>query len=239
MATIYNYTDGTIAGQKIPSSHAKIKSRKMAILPLSPIDQHLFVLRNYVDFTKQTLDVSETDVARVLNVIAGTTVLDCWARIVTAEGSGAILNLGYGSDVDKWGQELAMDVTGVVPAIYTATVTWDAGAITDGNEEVKEITVNGARLGDICVPYFSIDVADLALTAQVTAADTVTAQLLNNTGGTIDLASATLSVMVNKAPLRQVPLYFSAADTIDLQSAGSVDIDGLIIEVNAFCYKTS
>jgi len=238
MAATYNFTDGTIGGQMIPSSHSKIKSKKAAVRPLSPIDQHLFVLRNYVDFTKQTLDTGDTDVAQVLNVIAETTVLDVWARIVTAEGTGAILNLGYGGDVDKWGQELAMDVTGVVPTIYTASDTWDAASLPDGDEEAKEVTVNGAQLGDMCVAYYSIDLADVALTASVTAADTVTALLLNNTGGTLDLGTATLTVMVNKAPLRQVPVYFSTADTIDFSGAGTVDCDGLIVEVSALCFRT-
>lgn len=242
MATIYNFTDGTIAGQMIPDGHTKGRSRKTPARPLIPIDSHLFVLRNTVDFSKQTLDVSETDVARVLNIEAGTTVLDVWARIATAETADAILNLGYGSDVDRWGHSLAMDVTGVVPTVYVATVTWDAASINEAEadtagEEAKEITVNGAQLGEICHAHMSIDVIDLAVTAQVTATDTVTAQLINVTGAAIDLDSATLTVMVDKAPLRRDPLYFSAADTIDLQGISTVDCDALIIEVCALCYK--
>lgn len=74
--------------------------------------------------------------------------------------------------------------------------TYDAGSIADGDEEVGEITVAGAALGDFVLVSLSIDVADLAITAAVTAADTVTYQLLNNTGGAIDLASATVRVRV-------------------------------------------
>jgi hypothetical protein len=238
-AEIFNFTDGSIAGQMIPSSYAKIKSKRTPIRRIEPIDQHVFLLRNVVDCTKQTLDVSEVDVAQALVVEAGTTVLDCWCRVTTAEGSGAILNLGYGSDVDRWGHELPMDATGLIATLLSATATWNAGSIADGDEEAKEVTVDGARLGDIATAYYSIDVADLALTAAVTAADTVTAQLLNNTGGAVDLASATLSVLVNKAPLRQVPLYFSSADTIDFSSAGTVDCDGLIVEVYALCCRVA
>ena len=80
--------------------------------------------------------------------------------------------------------------------MYVAETTWDAGSIADGDEEAKEITVTGANLGDYVLASLSIDVADLVLSAQVTAAGTVTASLLNNTGGAIDLASATLYVMV-------------------------------------------
>lgn len=73
---------------------------------------------------------------------------------------------------------------------------YDAGSIADGDEEVGEITVTGAALGDFVLASLSIDVADLAITAAVTAANTVTYQLLNNTGGAIDLASATVYVRV-------------------------------------------
>ena len=68
--------------------------------------------------------------------------------------------------------------------------------VKDGDEEVGEVTVTGAVLGDFCVASFSLDVADLAITAAVTAADTVTYQLLNNTGAAVDLASGTVRVRV-------------------------------------------
>lgn len=74
--------------------------------------------------------------------------------------------------------------------------TYDAGSIADGDEEVGEVTVTGAALGDFVLASLSIDVADLAITAAVTAANTVTYQLLNNTGGAIDLGSATVYVRV-------------------------------------------
>jgi len=82
-------------------------------------------------------------------------------------------------------------------AEFSGSATWDPGSIADGDEEVKEITVTGVALGDFVTGVsFSLDVADLTLTAQVTAADTVTAQLCNNTGGAIDLASGTVYVRV-------------------------------------------
>lgn len=74
--------------------------------------------------------------------------------------------------------------------------TWNPGSILDGNEEVVEVTVAEAKLGDFAFASFNVDVADLELSAQVTAADTVTVSLSNNTGGTIDLGSGTLRVKV-------------------------------------------
>jgi hypothetical protein len=79
-----------------------------------------------------------------------------------------------------------------------ATATWDAASIADGDEVAVEVTVTGAELGDFVLASLSVDVADLVLSAAVTAANTVTAVLANNTGGAIDLASATLKVRVIK-----------------------------------------
>ena len=76
--------------------------------------------------------------------------------------------------------------------------TWDPGSIADGDEEAKAVTVTGAALGDYVKVSFSLDVADLVLDAKVTAADTVTCILANNTGGAIDLASGTIKVEVFK-----------------------------------------
>lgn len=80
----------------------------------------------------------------------------------------------------------------------TNTTTWDPGSIADGDEEAKEITVTGAVLGDLVLASFSLDVQDLVLRASVTAADTVTAILANNTGGAIDLGSGTLKAKIIK-----------------------------------------
>jgi hypothetical protein len=83
-----------------------------------------------------------------------------------------------------------------VTGILSGSATWDADSIADGDEEAKEVTVTGAALGDFVLVSASIDTADLALTAQVTAADTVTCLLLNNTGGAVNLGSMTVYVSV-------------------------------------------
>jgi len=78
----------------------------------------------------------------------------------------------------------------------TGSDTWDPGSIADGDEETKEVTVTGAALGDFVRVSFSLDVADLVLDAKVTAANTVTCVLANNTGDAVDLTSGTISVEV-------------------------------------------
>lgn len=77
-----------------------------------------------------------------------------------------------------------------------STTTWDPGSIASGAEEVKEITVSGAALGDLVLVSFSLDVQDLTLTAAVTATNTVTAQLSNLTGSAVNLGSGTLKALV-------------------------------------------
>ena len=78
----------------------------------------------------------------------------------------------------------------------TGSAVWDPSSIADGNEEAKEVTVTGAQLGDFAIASFSLDVEDLVLDAQVTAASTVTCILANNTGGAINLGSGTVYVKV-------------------------------------------
>ena len=78
------------------------------------------------------------------------------------------------------------------------SATWDPGSIADGDEVAQEVTVTGAALGDMAIASFSLDVADLVINAAVTAADTVTVILANNTGGAVDLASGTVRARVFK-----------------------------------------
>lgn len=91
------------------------------------------------------------------------------------------------------------DITAIRAAlagIITGSATWDAGEIADGDMESKDITVTGAAIGDFVLISMGVDVADLVVSGQVTAADTVTATLANNTGGAVDLASTTVRAIV-------------------------------------------
>lgn len=81
-------------------------------------------------------------------------------------------------------------------AQLVATQTWNPASIADGDEVAVDVTVTDAELGDFAIASFSLDITDLVLDAQVTAANTVTCVLANNTGAAVDLASGTLRVMV-------------------------------------------
>jgi len=80
--------------------------------------------------------------------------------------------------------------------VLTGSATWDPASIADGAEEAKDVTVTGVNLGDWAVAAMGLDISDLTLDAQVTAVDTVTCVLSNNTGGAVDLTSATVYIIV-------------------------------------------
>lgn len=99
------------------------------------------------------------------------------------------------TELDNWLKRLW---NGIIGDHLYGSATWDAAEIADGDEEAKEVTISGAELGDQAIASLSIDIADLVLDAQVTAAGTVTCVLANNTGGAINLDSATVYVRVFK-----------------------------------------
>lgn len=87
---------------------------------------------------------------------------------------------------------------GLFDQVITASATWNPASIADGDEAATDVTVAGAALGDFVLVSAGVDVADLVLAAQVTAANTVTLSLANNTGAGVDLASATYYIVVLK-----------------------------------------
>jgi hypothetical protein len=85
-------------------------------------------------------------------------------------------------------------IRNVSPSPFGVSQVWNPGSIANGASESVAVTVTGATFVMICSAVLSISTAGLTLTAQVTAADTITATLTNNTGGAVDLASSTLTV---------------------------------------------
>lgn len=81
--------------------------------------------------------------------------------------------------------------------VLTATATLDFPSISANSAEALTITVTGAAVGDsvfLGLPAAFED--DLTAVGWVTAADTVTVRVLNNSGGAIDPASATFRATV-------------------------------------------
>ena len=121
-----------------------------------------------------------------------------------------ILSFGDGDDVtmnyDEDGDN-DLQITGpvtfegavVVQSTLTMTGTsgtWDPGSLVDGAQESRDFTVSGAALGDAAFAGAGVDVVDILVSCVVTATDTVTVTLANETAGTVDLASSTWYVYV-------------------------------------------
>ena len=79
-----------------------------------------------------------------------------------------------------------------------AEATVDPASLTTGARVAATVTVPGVKVGDFAVASFSAMDPDISLTAQVTAADTVVVWFHNLGAGTVDLASGTLRVLVEK-----------------------------------------
>lgn len=73
----------------------------------------------------------------------------------------------------------------VIPFSFVAT----EASIASGAVSAGDITVTGAALGDFVLLAPKSDISDLSVDAQVTAANTVTITLSNNTGGAVTALS--------------------------------------------------
>src|ERR1044072_9973676 len=81
--------------------------------------------------------------------------------------------------------------------LLTGSATYDAASLADGVGATTTVTVTGAVLGDFVVGVsHGVDLAGITVTAYVSAANTVSVRFQNESGGTLDLASATLRVAV-------------------------------------------
>jgi hypothetical protein len=85
-------------------------------------------------------------------------------------------------------------------APLTGSKTFDWASLASGATPLTTtVTVTGAALGDVARASMSVTLQGIELSAYVSATDTVTCVLRNDTGGAIDLASATLRAWVEKA----------------------------------------
>jgi hypothetical protein len=79
------------------------------------------------------------------------------------------------------------------------SATYDAASLIDAAGATGTVTVTGAALGDLVIGVsFGVDLQGITCTAYVSAANTVSFRLQNESGGTIDLASTTVRVLVAK-----------------------------------------
>lgn len=83
--------------------------------------------------------------------------------------------------------------------LVTETVDFGNAAVGSGTFASVDVTVPNVAIGD-AVGFITVgvDTIDAAIVGAVTAANTVTLTLLNNTAGAVDLASTTCKFIVGR-----------------------------------------
>ncbi len=84
------------------------------------------------------------------------------------------------------------------PRLIDGSATYDPPSLADGAGATTPVAVTGAALGDYARASFSLDLQGITVTAWVSAAAVVSVRFQNESGGTVDLASGTLRVRVEK-----------------------------------------
>lgn len=88
---------------------------------------------------------------------------------------------------------------GVYTEIFAGKATIDVASLADGVGATSTITVAGVALGDHVISIaHGVDLQGITVTGYVSAANTVSIRFQNESGGTLDLASTTTSVVVGR-----------------------------------------
>ena len=86
---------------------------------------------------------------------------------------------------------------GMFSDTWVVTATLDSGNLVDQAGANDNVTVPGVALGDMVLGFsFGVDLAGMTVTAYINAADTVTIRVQNESGGTINLASTTIRLVI-------------------------------------------
>lgn len=88
--------------------------------------------------------------------------------------------------------------------VFSGSFTVDPGATGADGVVSGDVTLPGVALGDMVLVAAGVDVTDATVTAQVTAANTITWQVFHGGAG-VDLASSTWKFVV----LRPAPELFA------------------------------
>jgi hypothetical protein len=120
---------------------------------------------------------------------------------VRADATGSIIKnntfINCDTNINKAGSGTDAKIFGLGQLF--ASKTYDPSSVNDGSSITTTVTVTGAVVGQTVTPSFSLDLQGLVLTGYVSAADTVTTVLTNNTGSPVDLGSGTLTVSIQNA----------------------------------------
>jgi hypothetical protein len=87
-------------------------------------------------------------------------------------------------------------IRNISPSPFGVSQAWNPGSIADGASESVVVSVPGVEYGMVCYASLGVSTQGMTLSASVSQVGPgqITATLTNNTGGSIDLASSTLTV---------------------------------------------
>lgn len=86
---------------------------------------------------------------------------------------------------------------GLYNDMWAVRATMDVASLIDAAGETNTIAVPGVALGDMVIGVsMGVDTAGITVTAWVSAANVVSVRFQNESGGTLDLASTTVRVVV-------------------------------------------
>ena len=193
----------------------------------------LKVFERTVYFGEQGL--AADDVHQVIPVLPNDVIFAVWAEIARAGNSKAVFDLGYGDNANCWGNKLLVDSVGRCVTLLSDTLIWDAYEIEDKSEHTNEIEIAGVRYGDHVTVAPGMDIADMVLTGDVIHQNWAAVTMSNNTGGTLDLASQSVHVVVNKAPQNGFPIMMTDSDTIDITAHDAINTG--IMKVSALIFR--
>lgn len=117
------------------------------------------------------------------------------SRLADDAGNKSILELVV-DELDAIRRSLG-SAAGPGAGMLVGSEVYDAASLADGvGATTTGATVTGAALGDLVIGSCGVDLQGITMNSYVSATDTVKTRLQNESGGTIDLASATFRYLV-------------------------------------------
>jgi hypothetical protein len=140
---------------------------------------------NFFLITQYDVSVNATDVTKNSNIVIQNNTLTKNIEINAAQSS-----VRYQQDDGTIRDRLTF-----IPD-DSIGVAWTPGTIANGASASTTVTVTDVVLGWIAVASFSLSIANMSISAQVTGASTVTVVITNNTGSSVTLGAGVLRVLV-------------------------------------------
>lgn len=84
----------------------------------------------------------------------------------------------------------------IFDGVFIAKLAVDPASLADGVGETRTVTITGAAVGDFVMFAPAIDIAGISITGYVSAANTVSFRIQNESAGTLDIATSNWNILV-------------------------------------------